>query len=951
MSWIDAGSKASARHPFAESPRGVNAPWKSAHAENAVCARNARYVWVEDDAPHRNQFVRFERHFDLSSLPATLRIHLFADTRFRLRVNGEFLAAGPGRFVTQFPEFDSHELAPLLRQGRNLISVEVNFFGASSFQSMPDGMPGFIAWGDEGGGVDLSTPGDWRALRMHAWRWDAPLFSFAQNPAEICDTRELEFGKAREPVILSGQRAPWPRPQPYTGTPIPYFLQRPKRIELAAALENGERRIGFMANDPNASMRNSDTPPAPWIAFATWIHSPRSQTARISCFWSELACNGEPVAVDTETLYGNHGHCILRLNSGWNLLTGQLEVLGEFWAYCLGIPHDLNLSLHGRRDLGCLQPLRLSPVMPRDQLCKILPTWPQISKVPTSWTLHDGDPMQITPARMMAWDEPSPGGLRDIPPASLAEVSSIEAAAATWCFSFEGEFLGYIVLDVDAPAGSVLDVATDDWQAPHGGVALYQSNPFTDSADRFILRGGRQRIELFHPRGGKFIQATLRSASGVAMLSLHDVHVRSRQSITDNGSSFSCSDPALTWAWPVAMRTLMVSTDESYSDCPWRERASYIGDCYVNLHLHLLLNNDLRTARRTLKIFGLAQLPDGQLPCCAPAWLRRPHEDFTLIWILALHDYWAATGDRELIREVWPVVQRIWESSGWITGTAGLWNADGKRLFVDWGVLQSEREGDANTTLNLFRFAAAKASASLARVLKFCDEAGRFDHEARTVEKALLLHVWNEAEGRFFPSLGSESPALHANTLALAFEVGNDPLRSRILRYLEPRLLKNFEQGIHCGQFSGHLELYFLFYLLPALAAHGRPDLAENLITIHHGFLRDLGDDTFPECFCRVREAVGSRCHSWSGAAAIHAARHVLGIRQTQPGNPDDLICDPLVHSISEASGRISHPRGWIEVAWTKVDGKMDLHFAAPPGVSIKTPGVERKANGLCGFS
>ena len=83
----------------------------------------ARFVWLGDTARRRNQFAGFERTFSLPAVPAQFPLHLFADTRYRLRVNGEFVGAGPGRFVTQFPEYDTHELAPLLRAGDNRISV------------------------------------------------------------------------------------------------------------------------------------------------------------------------------------------------------------------------------------------------------------------------------------------------------------------------------------------------------------------------------------------------------------------------------------------------------------------------------------------------------------------------------------------------------------------------------------------------------------------------------------------------------------------------------------------------------------------------------------------------------------------------------------------------------------------------------------------------------------
>ncbi|MEI6035767.1 MAG: hypothetical protein WCS65_15995 [Verrucomicrobiae bacterium] len=889
---------------------------------------SARFLWVEDSAEPRNQFVRFERNFDLLEVPAEFPMHLFADTRYRLRVNGRFVAAGPGRFVTQFPEFDTHHLAEFLRPGKNSVSVEVNFFGASSFQSMPDGKPGFIAWGG-GGSVDLATPGGWEAFRLHAWRWDAPLFSFAQSPVEICDTRFSEAGAPARIAVLDGDAAPWGDLLPYSGMPIPFFIHRPKRIELAGRLATSERRLGFMSHNPDAARRLSAKP---WTAFATWIRSPKAQAVTCSCFWSELRCNGLPVAVDTSTPWGNHARCQLDLREGWNLLTGEVEVLSEFWAYCLGIPEGL--SLHGRRDAACAEAFAISPNSRREDLR--LPADGD-SCAPDDWILHDGNPARLTPARMVGWDIPAEGAVRDIAPERLPEVSRIEDCEATWCFSFQGEFLGHAVLDVEGPEGATLDVAFDDWQAATGGVRLYASSPFTDAADRFILRGGRQTIELFHPRGGKLLQATLRSPAGVVPLALHDVFVRSRQALGQDKTRFSCDNPNLGWAWPVAMRTLIVSADEAYSDCPWRERGSYIGDCSVNILLNLLLDPDGRTARRTLRLFAQAQLPNGQLPCCAPSWLRSPHEDFTLVWLLAIHDLWANTGDTTLAEEVWPAVRRIWESPTWGHHPSGLWNADNLRLFIDWGAILEERSGKANAVINILRFGAAQACAALAEALGKSAEAAAFRDEAERVERAAASLLWDDARGCYRASLGAGTSALHANILALRFGLGTSASRERILAYVEPLLRENFARGTREGGGSGHIELYFFHYALPALAAHGRPDLAEILIDDHYGFLRGIGDDTLPECFYGADNATGSRCHSWSGAPAIYAARHVLGIRPAIPGNPSELIFDPVVHRIARASGRISHPAGWIEVSWHSANGKIVPCIKAPDGVEVRS--------------
>ncbi len=893
----------------------------------------SHFVWAAGEPHHRrNQFVRFERHFSLSVLPPALRLHLFADTRYRLRVNGEFVASGPARFVTSHPEYDSHDLRPYLQAGENIIAVEVNFYGASSYQTMPDGAPGFMAGGGNDD-LDLSTPGTWIAYRSKAWRWDAPKFSFAQGPVEICDTRCVDHGK-RAPLIRGqGPNAPWGPWQPCPVPPPPFTPHRPRTLELAGALADTERRIGFMTNGPDPETTEGATsPPRPCTAFATWIWSTCKQSTVFSAFWSDLFLNGRQIFLDSHSTRGNHGKIYLDLEAGWNLLVGHIEILSEFWPYCLGIPHESNLTLHARRDRGCVEALAIAPPAPRGQIN--LPTLDDDTP-PPEWHSHNGNPYELTPARLMSWDEPAPGARRKLNPACLAEAGSIDDRAATWCFSFAGEFHGHIVAEVEAPAGSILDIACDDWQRSDGGLALYQSNPFTDAADRYLLRGGRQTVEGFHVRGGKLIQVTLRVPPGSppARLTLHDLWVRSRQTLGPDQTRFTCSLPEAQWAWPVALRTLRVSTDDAYTDCPWRERGTYIGDTMVAINLHALYDPDLRVAARVLRQFAQAQLPDGQLACCAPAWLRKPHEDFTLLWLLALRDYVLLTDDINLARSLWPTVNRIWNSPSWEHHASGLWNAENQRLFIDWGVRPEERTGQANAVLNLLRVAAGQACAELARQIGHPHQP--YTDDAASTQQALFTHLWHDQENRLRPSHSANTAALHANILALAFEVGTTKQRAAMLSYVEPMLKHNLTRGIQLGQFSGHLELFYLFFALPAMARNGRPDLAEQLIRDHYGYLKTQGDDTLPECFCRLKQAGGSRCHSWSGAAAIYAARYMLGLRPAEGRDAGHLLLHPIVHTIDHASGRIAHARGWIEVEWERNGHSFVAWVNAPDGVTI----------------
>ena len=70
--------------------------------------------------------VGFRRTFDLAAVPASAQIHLFAYTRYKLFVNGEYVGRGPNRFENRRPEYDTWDIAARLHAGSNVIAVLVH---------------------------------------------------------------------------------------------------------------------------------------------------------------------------------------------------------------------------------------------------------------------------------------------------------------------------------------------------------------------------------------------------------------------------------------------------------------------------------------------------------------------------------------------------------------------------------------------------------------------------------------------------------------------------------------------------------------------------------------------------------------------------------------------------------------------------------------------------------
>jgi hypothetical protein len=180
------------------------------------------------------------------------------------------------------------------------------------------------------------------------------------------------------------------------------------------------------------------------------------------------------------------------------------------------------------------------------------------------------------PAREMAWDRPGTAIADPTLPLALA------GGDRGWTVTADlgGEFLGHIRVDLDAPAGTVIDIASDERFRADGCLGLYATNPFVDAADRIVHPGGRATHELFHPRGGRYLQLTIRPQRRGSVV-LHGLAVRSHQVAVQLDGAFACGDADFDWIWPVSHATLQACVEDAFLDCPWRERGTYLGDALV----------------------------------------------------------------------------------------------------------------------------------------------------------------------------------------------------------------------------------------------------------------------------------------------------------------------------------------------------------------------------------
>lgn len=84
------------------------------------------WVWLpEPPARDRAHLVLFRRSLALDVVPASAKIRISADTRYKLYINGTLVALGPAKGDDKVWYADTVDIAPWLRAGDNVLAVEV----------------------------------------------------------------------------------------------------------------------------------------------------------------------------------------------------------------------------------------------------------------------------------------------------------------------------------------------------------------------------------------------------------------------------------------------------------------------------------------------------------------------------------------------------------------------------------------------------------------------------------------------------------------------------------------------------------------------------------------------------------------------------------------------------------------------------------------------------------
>jgi alpha-L-rhamnosidase len=134
----------------------------------------------------------FRREVTLGAVPGRYVVHVSADNRFSLYVNGARVGEGPARGDLDHWRYETFDIGPLLRAGPNELAATVWNCGALAPMAQMSDQTAFLLQGDTAAEADADTNGSWEVEEEKGQRFAAAKSSdlpnyYAASPGEVLD--------------------------------------------------------------------------------------------------------------------------------------------------------------------------------------------------------------------------------------------------------------------------------------------------------------------------------------------------------------------------------------------------------------------------------------------------------------------------------------------------------------------------------------------------------------------------------------------------------------------------------------------------------------------------------------------------------------------------------------------------------------------------------------------
>lgn len=164
----------------------------------------ASWISVPGIDPQGYGVYEFQKEFELSSVPPQYVVHVTADNRYKLYINGQLASVGPARGDMQHWNYETVNLSPYLKIGSNTVRAVVWNEGAERQEANMSVRTGFLMQGEDGA-AELNSGATWKCRQDR--RYSPKLFDLTKltymvtGPGEQVDMRQQETDWQQAEVI------------------------------------------------------------------------------------------------------------------------------------------------------------------------------------------------------------------------------------------------------------------------------------------------------------------------------------------------------------------------------------------------------------------------------------------------------------------------------------------------------------------------------------------------------------------------------------------------------------------------------------------------------------------------------------------------------------------------------------------------------------------------------
>lgn len=894
----------------------------------------AQWIFIEGEPSPANYYLAARKTFTLDRVPENAVLHISADSRYVLYVNGSRVGRGPNRCWPFNQQYDSHQAAHLLREGTNVIAVLVHHIGVSTYQYMP-GRGGLIVRLEARGETLARSDTTWKVAPHTGWRRSVPRAALQLGWAEQFDAREDIRGwmaTEYDDSAWAGAAEIGPAGvEPWTGMSpreIPFLTEDPAypaRFVSAQTVRAPQHTIEvrFHGYLPEGELADRVV-----AIVATVIRAPRACAATLLPY-GRLGFRSAGLRGESLDIGDRYEPVQIDLQAGDNLLVVDSGTTRTYATLDFAIDSEAELELIAPS--GGETPFAVSVFDPRavedaearvssalacadaDALAAVEPAFAPLSAEHFS-DAHNGMATQFATLVEGRPRIDDPQALC----AANAEVSVVHPnpdGDTRLLIDLGREVNGLLEFEVDAPEGAVLDF--------YGFEAFIGEEPQwtrIDAGLRYVTREGTQRFLSAHRRGLRYLFLTVSGLT--APLRIRDLRVLFHTMPTPARGAFHCSDELLNRIWEMCAHTARCCMEDTFVDCPLYEQALWVGDArneaLVAFGAFGAYEFTKRCWRLAAESMFRSPVPESRVPSGDPGILTAWAE----LWVLACQEQFFYDADLDFQREIYPSVAATLRNFLEMRNADGLleiaaWN------MIDWAAMDTPHEGVVTHNC-AWLVEALRRGARMSELLGE-DDAGEFDAAAVELAAAINEHLWDEDAEAYIDSVhadGSRSEVLSQQTQTVCYLCGVVP----------PERLPVVKRHVHDPP-EGFVEIgspFFMFFSFEALTRLGMYETLADWTREHWGEMLRHGATTAWEMF--GHERTRSRCHAWSAGPAYFLQTQQLGVEPALPGFERATIA-PIPLDLDWCEGRTPTPHGEIEVAWERDEERFGIGVTLPDGV------------------